>query len=135
MNFSTSSSTASTSPSLPAPSAAEEDPDLKEKDPAFVADHEAQPEADILPRQQHQRRLRTSSLQGLQGERDSDGGRVRFIVYRRACFCGDSEGVDEGGIRGLGCHHFVSLFLSRDIALFVFLRCGTDERRWWDGTM
>lgn len=47
MNFSTESTTAASLPASSSPT--DEDPDLKEKDPASVADHEAQPEADILP--------------------------------------------------------------------------------------
>lgn len=47
MNFSTESTTAPSSPASSSPT--DDDPDLKEKDPTSVADHEAQPEADILP--------------------------------------------------------------------------------------
>lgn len=50
MNFSTEPTTAAAASSLPAPSSPiDEDSDLTEKDPASVADHEAQPEADVLP--------------------------------------------------------------------------------------
>lgn len=47
MNFSTESTTAASLPASSPPT--DEDPDLKEKDPSSVADHEAQTEADILP--------------------------------------------------------------------------------------